>query len=141
MGYEDNGYILPKKFKEDWIAALKGGDFIQGDGVLRDVNEYNPSGGFKETYCCLGVACAVAGMDEDDIYGEFIDLDSSDKFNIVPKQLQERAEEDESGELVSNKLTATLAKMNDDLNHKKEHVYTFTDIAKWIDQNIKGEIK
>ncbi len=41
--------ILPKEFKEKWVAALRSGEFYQIKGAL--VNE--------DGYCCLGVACSI----------------------------------------------------------------------------------
>lgn len=37
-----------------WIAALRSGDYRQGQGQLHDP--------VTDTYCCLGVACRVLGM-------------------------------------------------------------------------------
>ena len=35
------------RIKEQWIAALRGGEYVQGKNRLRS----------RDTYCCLGVLC------------------------------------------------------------------------------------
>ena len=40
-----------KEHRKLWIEALRSGEYEQGYGVLRDIND---------NYCCLGVACEVA---------------------------------------------------------------------------------
>jgi hypothetical protein len=47
---------LPKKFKEKWIAALRSGEYKQGDGMLYD--------SASNSYCCLGVAGVILGIPE-----------------------------------------------------------------------------
>lgn len=41
---------LRSKIMSEWIAALRSGEYAQGEGVLRSGN----------LYCCLGVLCEVA---------------------------------------------------------------------------------
>lgn len=43
---------LPTEFKQKWVAALRSGEYKQGQSLLLN--------GDNE-YCCLGVACKVAG--------------------------------------------------------------------------------
>lgn len=42
---------MNRAIKERWIAALRGGDYRQGHGVLRSSGN---------EYCCLGVLCELA---------------------------------------------------------------------------------
>jgi hypothetical protein len=42
------------QFLDDWVAALRSGEYLQAKGVLRDT--------FTSGYCCLGVAADVAGV-------------------------------------------------------------------------------
>jgi hypothetical protein len=44
---------MNKELKDRWVAALRGGDYEQGDGSLCADN----SG--KLSYCCLGVLCDI----------------------------------------------------------------------------------
>jgi hypothetical protein len=70
---------LPKAFKRKWVNALRSGKYTQGTSQL-----YSRNG---QSYCCLGVACAVAGLDKDEFSGlSFI----PDKigFNDVPTLLR-----------------------------------------------------
>lgn len=43
--------VLDTTFKEEWLAALESGDYVQGIGQLRDDTDQ---------FCCLGVACDLA---------------------------------------------------------------------------------
>ena len=52
----ENTNKLPIEFKTKWVAALRSGEFKQGN--LKLYNEKN------NTYCCLGVACVIAGIDK-----------------------------------------------------------------------------
>ena len=47
---------LPKSFKKKWLKALRSGKYNQGTLALRSVSKECGT-----TYCCLGVACHVAG--------------------------------------------------------------------------------
>lgn len=39
--------------KEEWVTALRSGEYRQGKGFLRNSDD---------EYCCLGVLCDLAGM-------------------------------------------------------------------------------
>lgn len=48
--------------RKEWADALRSGDYRQGSGSL-----YGPrSGG---CYCCLGVACSLAGYTNEELFG------------------------------------------------------------------------
>ena len=122
-----NKYSLPWRFKKAWIKALKSGDYIQGTGALRRSITINDP---EIAYCCLGVACVVAGVPEDEINGEFID-DGRIRYESVPEVLQGVAED--------NELAKVLSNMNDNCsNDEDRHRFNFDDIADWIDDNIKA---
>ena len=126
-------YSLPKEFKEAWIKALKGGNYVQGAGTLRKNPKYNHPDS-KETYCCLGVACAVAGVPEEYISGEWINYIGGYEYDAVPEILHGGSDE--------NELVDALSCMNDsyrdDSKSSEEHKFSFEDIADWIDDNIKA---
>lgn len=42
--------------KAQWVAALRSGEYEQGKGVLREIDNDGTLGG----YCCLGVLCDLA---------------------------------------------------------------------------------
>jgi len=58
---------LPKEFAEQWLAALRSGEYIQGDGYLaqsqRDEEaKVIPNAPF--CYCCLGVGAKICKIEE-----------------------------------------------------------------------------
>lgn len=103
---------LPKKFKAKWLEALRGGEFKQGAGQL-----YSPDDG---SYCCLGVACRVAGKSLNDITGSFI-LGNIKKG--VPKVLHYNPE-------MFMDAPTRLAEMNDNGSR------SFDEIADYIEINL-----
>lgn len=124
-------YSLPREFKEAWIKALKSGNYVQGSGSLRKEmdNTDNPSS--TPTYCCLGVACSVAGVPEEYITGEWIDYLDGYEYDVVPEVLHGVSDE--------NQLVEALSCMNDTHTaDTTEHKFSFEDIADWIDDNIKA---
>lgn len=44
--------------REQWVAALRSGEYKQGRGALRIRNSDD-----SWNFCCLGVACELAGVD------------------------------------------------------------------------------
>ena len=124
-------YSLPKDFKEAWIKALKSGNYVQGAGALRKPAKHSHPDS-KPKYCCLGVACSVAGVPEKHITGEWIDYRSLFNVNYddVPEILH--------GESDENELVDALSAMNDSYCEDYKLKFSFEDIADWIDDNIKG---
>ena len=125
-------YSLPWRFKKAWIKALKSGDYIQGTGTLRKEEEDTLTNNDIVSYCCLGVACIVAGIPEEFIDGEWIEY-QQDGFDYekVPEVLHGVAD--------SNELAKVLSEMNDSCSPDKDHHrFNFDDIADWIDYNIKA---
>lgn len=45
---------MREDIKEQWVAALRSGDYVQGRGRLATIN------GDEVQYCCLGVLCELA---------------------------------------------------------------------------------
>jgi hypothetical protein len=124
-------YSLPKNFKAEWVKALKSGNYTQGAGALRRENEQLID---KPEYCCLGVACSVAGVPEEYISGEWIeqqyDLELYE-YSEVPEVLHGGSDD--------NELVEVLSTMNDThTRDTSEHKFSFEDIADWIDENIEG---
>ena len=124
-------YSLPKEFKEKWIKALKSGNYVQGSGSLRKEMDNTNNTSSMPTYCCLGVACSVAGVPEEYITGEWIDYVDGYEYDVVPEVLHGVSDE--------NQLVEALSCMNDTHTaDTTEHKFSFEDIADWIDDNIKG---
>lgn len=114
---------LPKKFKTQFVKALRSGEYKQGEGYLKEGNKKD---GF--TYCCLGVAAELIGcllipskhsyiMGRDDFQ-----MNAGNKpvkgYTKVPKILQGKGS-------ISDKL----AGMNDS-------GISFEDIATYIEENL-----
>jgi hypothetical protein len=49
-------FKVPKYFTEQWLIALRSGKYDQGIGKLKDDDD---------CYCCLGVACTLADIDNE----------------------------------------------------------------------------
>ena len=45
---------MDKHWKEQWVKALRGGEYAQGIGCLKEQREEG-----SDTYCCLGVLCEI----------------------------------------------------------------------------------
>lgn len=60
---------LDPAFKAQWVAALRSGAYSQGVYKLYDASD--------ETYCCLGVACRLTGLDRGQ-WNEHADSESPD---------------------------------------------------------------
>ena len=106
---------LPKSFMDEWLTALRSGNYDQGTGKLF----------YQGNYCCLGVACAISGIDDDDLVQEYIE-DYIDEFRLAPKEL--------IGNNTENNLVEELTLRNDgDMGHDQ---HSFDQIADWIELNI-----
>jgi len=127
-------YSLPKNFKEEWVKALKSGNYTQGAGALRREMDNTTNPGSTPEYCCLGVACSVAGVPEEYISGEWIEQQyefEKYRYSKVPEILHGGSDD--------NELVEVLSTMNDThTRDTSEHKFSFTDIADWIDDNIEG---
>lgn len=102
---------LPKNFKTKFLKALRSGEYPQGQDRLTD--------GVK--YCCLGVACEVAGVKKIPKNYQFIPsaiADPKKQFKKVPQILKG----DQS-------VPRELAHLNDDGK-------SFKEIADYIEANL-----
>ncbi len=116
MLIEGKDVRLPKKFKADWVKALRSGMYQQGIGQLLNETE-DEDGNPINTYCCLGVACKITGNSPD--YAGFIE-----DYHLVDKKRFPTILKEE------NLLTVKLSKFNDD---KK---WSFKKIAAYIERNL-----
>lgn len=111
---------LPKEFKEKWVAALRSGKYKQGAGKL-----FSDA---SNTYCCLGVACIVAGVPRRDIQS-LPTIPLGEKWGNVPSLLK------------GTKTAADLAVLNDgmrglDREEIIEPPRSFDEIANYIEDNL-----
>ena len=106
---------MKKRAKEKWIAALRGGEYKQTVGQLKD----------EDRYCCLGVLCDLYSKAKrkkwslEGIYGSILGHSSD-----LPEEVFEWAGQD------IRSHQETLISMNDDENK------TFTTIANYIEKNL-----
>lgn len=118
-----------EQFVSRWCEALRSGNYKQGAGRLRDVQDH---------FCCLGIACEVAKEFVDGITEEVTDLptayryiydDSVDKLNIPKRLCFELNFKTTDGCYLSNDMNyESLSKDND--NGK-----FFVEIAEIIEKN------
>jgi hypothetical protein len=109
------------KHRQDWINALRSGEWKQGQGYLKQIRRE------KSEYCCLGVACVMAGVELDEIglRGDF-GLWDQDREGIygdkIPQWLMEVLE------LTERELHQVVF-LNDTY-------YNFDDIADYLEGNF-----
>lgn len=48
------------EIKDEWIKALRSGDYVKGTGQLHGVETDLDTGKVTHTFCCLGVLCELA---------------------------------------------------------------------------------
>lgn len=125
-----------------WIEALESNKYKQGKGCL--VNDDN------NTFCCLGVACDLATkagleVDVDTIYNDdrFVKTYNDNKY-FLPEDITAwfgfpydtgvsllREYKDDTGKVVVDKVTTSLANLND------THDWSFKDIAGLMRELLK----
>jgi len=101
----NNTNKLSKRFKDKWVKALRSGKYTQGIEYLLFTNDNT------ETYCCLGVAGRICGMDKQDLDGRcLLDEDHYTKEKLqsynIPKILRGSASNDDFDyNVIVDKLT------------------------------------
>ena len=103
---------MKREIRDRWTAALRSGEYEQGAGRFED----------EGRYCCLGVLCDVMGQ-------PLRDEDETDNEPFVESVLPYRA-------------SYELAARNDGPGFPTalyDVVWTFSEIADWIDANIPVE--
>lgn len=114
-----------KAHRKEWVAALRSGKYKQGKYALKNK---------KDEYCCLGVACEVAGIkaseypDEDTIYQfdgmiEHLDESTLNYFGIADYGFYNQN---------NNIQNNSLIKLND------TEGYNFDQIADVIESEPEG---
>lgn len=123
-----------KEFIENWISALKSGDYKQGNQVL-----YNSE---NDTYCCLGVGCELLGVNHELMHDiglpedvpTDINIGILNKYGLLLSALNDG----------SYYNTLSLYKGFDKLNLKdtgEEIKMTFEEIAEIIPILYEGELE
>lgn len=114
---------MREDIKAQWIAALKSGDYQQGQSALKNFNDEQP------TYCCLGVLCDLYAQAQDENFWRNRNLDVVTE--ILPKTVQEWAELPAPiVRVLYNGREQRLAWLND------EDKLSFTQLAELIDTGL-----
>jgi hypothetical protein len=115
-------YQLPKEFAEKWVKALRSKKYKQGVGYLCD----------DGTYCCLGVAAMISGLDESEI--EY-------KKVLQPEFATGKIPDEIIGNASDKKLIGFLVTKNDGQENAETNPngekWGFRKIASWIEQNVE----
>ena len=151
-------WTMNKDFRDKWLKALRSGKYEQTECYLAtetydygDANDAFAMGVSLDTsatkgYCCLGVACAVAGVSFSDMVeiGTPAELilelkhQGEDGFAVeniydkAPILLGESIDEDKGIDQVDSSFIDRLVYMNDDQKN------SFNEIADYIERRTKG---
>lgn len=107
---------LNPEFKAKWIAALRSGNYKQTKYVLKS----------DDRYCCLGVACEVAGLKDGGTTkgsSSFVGPNGDDNHLIMPYSAAHALRLDDGDQKI-------LGRMNDSEDS------TFAQIADYIEANL-----
>ena len=99
----------------EWITALRSGDYLQGKGALRQ----------GDSFCCLGVLADIIGLEWEEGRPSYFVRDLSGQHK------QEDVIPDEAAEHIGLRVNTQkhLSSMND------EQGCDFNEIATWIEQH------
>lgn len=106
---------LSKQLKEDWIKALRSGEYQQGTGFLCQLKNG------KETYCCLGV---LADIEYDGFWEAESKVESAGSNWKI-----EMSSTHYGAHLIGDHDVSELINMNDEGK-------TFEEIASWIEKYL-----
>jgi len=120
-----NNFTLPKAFAEKWIAALRSGEYKQGQEALMIEGPYN-----DKKYCCLGVACDVVGINILSSYENAFPCTLSNTDALPKLLVQNHSFKAGLSEKAQTTFVSKVAALNDDGK-------TFPEIADWIEANVQ----
>ena len=123
---QNGGAMLSQEFVDDWADALESGDYEQGQYKLYHKNKAN----LKEDYCCLGVACVVLGVWENDIHD--YSMPESQYYTNKTKRHSEDSIIEIPRMLVSSDHTGGPGTIGDRLATCNDKGWSFSSIAKFV---------
>jgi len=100
---------MNKKWKKKWIKALLSGEYTQGYGYLKTLDN---------KYCCLGVLCDIVAPNEWNICNRHMGQGCTPDHIITEKVI------------LPFHARSTLVTLNDEKRH------SFQEIANWIDKHL-----
>lgn len=127
----ENKYTLPAHFAKKWVEALRSGKYKQGQEMLMRYNE----GG----YCCLGLACEIAGIKIESGYAYSFPFDLLKKKEISIDSLPAILQEDCFGTYKADLSVEEQVNFNCKLAKLNDTGHTFQQIADWIEANVHFE--
>lgn len=108
------------KNQKAWVEALRSGEFKQAQRALQ----------YKDSYCCLGVACVLAEREGIEVLRSEFDNNGllGTTLSSQPHVVEWLGLESPNGDLCDEAMPVTLAGLNDDGND-------FNVIANLIEEN------
>jgi len=121
---------MDQELKTKWVAALRSGDYKQGNGYLHKI-EWDGS----ESFCCVGVLCKIAS----ETHPELISV-SRTQFAVSYAGRCNMVDEEtcESLMLPNRDTLAALAIKNDGwfIYNGRGNGWAFNRIADYIEENL-----
>ncbi len=108
---------MPRILRRKWIKALRSGEYVQGQGCLRQKR------GKEQSYCCLGVLHDVAG-------GRWKKPTPNSSSYSIGKMRNTGTLPDELRRGLKGNQVDSLIMMND------TRELSFKRIATWIEKNV-----
>jgi len=105
---------LPKKFKEKWLKALRGGKYQQCQGALYENGKF----------CCIGVECHLHGVSRNEMKMDYKAGGTRRNFSKIPKYMDV---------IVAGRLSETPQQVLINMNDEGK---SFKQIATWIQKNL-----
>lgn len=132
---------MKAEIKEKWVAALRSGDYIQGQGLL-----VTATGNAQLVHCCLGVLCELATQEGVCIKTIFSSVEGDIMFDgndsMLPWRVSQWAGLDGTNPTVSGIETTdgnrevALAELNDGYSQRGIPRHSFEQIATLIEENF-----
>lgn len=135
---------MKPEIKQEWVAELRSGDYIQGRGNLKTKRTFYDDVTIE--HCCLGVLCDIA-VKHDVIPEPTVSLysyyyGSNQDTAILPVEVVNWAGMDEEGpsggleKVVPPKSIDTIQDDIDCLTQANDNGYTFAEIADIIEEQF-----
>jgi len=89
MAHDADDKRLSSEVKAKWCAALRSGEYEQGQGLLHDPQD--------NTFCCLGVLQHITGLPKVDSDMEFLDYEKAAEIGLSVDAQTELADQNDGG--------------------------------------------
>lgn len=114
--------MMNQELKSKWTAALRSGEYKQGQYRLRQTDN---------SYCCLGVLCNIVnpeGWHPRELLGDYYFIEGSENNNLVPENVT-------LPDYLRGRLDISVIEEGNliDLN---DNGSSFSEIADYIDANL-----